>query len=87
MDPLSGTLKKEARHGSRRAGLWPVQLRFETGLTSKEYVSRQAWQDATLACCPLHPHGGCSFTRHVYVPLETRGYLPLFRSGTRITPS
>ena len=23
----------------------------------------------------------------VYVPLESRGYLPLFRSGTRITPS
>jgi hypothetical protein len=41
-----------------------VQLRFETGLTSKEYVSRQAWQDATLACCPLHPQGGCSFARH-----------------------
>jgi hypothetical protein len=41
-----------------------VQLRFETGLTSKEYVSREAWQDATLERCPLHPNGGCSFARH-----------------------
>jgi hypothetical protein len=25
--------------------------------------------------------------RRLYVPLVTRGYLPLFRSGTKITPS
>jgi hypothetical protein len=42
----------------------PVQLRFDTGLTSEEYVSRQAWRDATLECCPLHPRGGCGFERH-----------------------
>jgi hypothetical protein len=41
-----------------------VQLRFPTGLTSKEYVSQHAWRDATLERCPLHPHGGCSFVRH-----------------------
>jgi hypothetical protein len=41
-----------------------VQLRFETGLTSSEYVSQQAWRDATLERCPLHPKGNCSFARH-----------------------
>ena len=53
-----------ARHGSRRAGRWPVQLRFAISLTSTEYVSRQAWQEASLARCPLHPGGGCSLARH-----------------------
>ena len=41
-----------------------MQLRFETGLTSEEYVSRQAWREATLERCPLHPCGGCRFSRH-----------------------
>ena len=41
-----------------------MQLRFATGLTSTEYVTQEAWRDATLERCPLHPHGGCSFTRH-----------------------
>jgi hypothetical protein len=41
-----------------------VQLRFATRFTSKEYVTHQAWQDATLGRCPLHPAGGCSFARH-----------------------
>jgi len=58
------------------AGPWPVQLRFETGLTSEQYVSRQAWCDASLARCPEHPRGGCSFARHgTYrrkTPPETR---------------
>jgi len=53
-----------ARHGCRRAGRWPVQLRFAISLTSTEYVSRQAWQEASLARCPLHPGGGCSLARH-----------------------
>ena len=56
--------QREARHGCRRAGRWPVQLRFETEFTSNEYVKRQGWQDATLERCPLHPAGGCSFARH-----------------------
>lgn len=46
------------------AGPWPVQLRFKTGLTSEEYVSRQAWREASLCCCPNHPRGGCSLARH-----------------------
>lgn len=45
-----------------------MQLRFATGLTSEEYVNRQAWRDATLARCPLHPNGGCSFARHGTYP-------------------
>lgn len=53
-----------ARAGSTPAGPWPVQLRFETGLTSDDYVSQQAWLDASLPRCPKHPRGGCSFARH-----------------------
>ena len=46
------------------AGLMPVQLRYETGLTGAEYVTREAWHLASLARCPLHPRGGCGFARH-----------------------
>ncbi len=42
----------------------PVQLRFETGLTGAEYVTREAWREARLSHCPLHPRGGCGFARH-----------------------
>jgi len=41
-----------------------VQLRFECSLTDAEYVSQEAWQSASLPCCPLHPKGGCGFARH-----------------------
>lgn len=47
-----------------RAGRWPVQLRFATTHTSNDYVTQQAWRNASLARCPLHPYGGCSFARH-----------------------
>ena len=56
--------QKKARHGSRRAGQWPVQLRFACELTGDEYVSQGAWQKASLPRCPLHPKGGCGFARH-----------------------
>lgn len=46
------------------AGLIPVQLRFKTGLTGADYVTREAWREARLLCCPLHPRGGCGFARH-----------------------
>jgi hypothetical protein len=46
------------------AGLIPVQLRFETGLTGADYVTREAWREARLSRCPLHGHGGCGFARH-----------------------
>lgn len=46
------------------AGLDSVQLRFETKLTSEEYVEQKAWLSASLSRCPLHPEGGCGFARH-----------------------
>ena len=46
------------------AGLMPVQLRFKTGLTGADYVTREAWHEARLSRCPLHPRGGCGFARH-----------------------
>ncbi len=57
-----------ARHGGEPCGPWPVQLRFPTGLTSSEYVSRQAWRDATLPRCPVHPREACSFSHHGTYP-------------------
>jgi hypothetical protein len=42
----------------------PVQLRYETGLTGAEYVTRRAWELAMLSRCPLHPGGGCGLARH-----------------------
>lgn len=41
-----------------------MQLRFASDLTGEEYVSQQAWREASLPCCPLHPKGGCGFARH-----------------------
>ena len=41
-----------------------MQLRYATELTSTDYVTRQGWCDASLARCPLHPQGGCGFSRH-----------------------
>ncbi len=45
-----------------------MQLRFACELTGTEYVSQRAWQQASLACCPLHPKGGCGFARHGTYP-------------------
>ncbi len=56
--------KEEARRGRRRAGRWPVQLRYETQLTGVDYVTRKAWREARLDRCPRHPQGGCGFARH-----------------------
>ena len=42
----------------------PVQLRFKTGLTGEQYVTREFWRKARLEHCPLHPGGGCGFARH-----------------------
>lgn len=41
-----------------------MQLRFECSLTGEEYASEEAWQNASLPRCPLHPKGGCGFARH-----------------------
>ena len=43
----------------------PVQLRFHTGLTGADYVTREGWRLASLEYCPEHgPGGGCDFSRH-----------------------
>ncbi|MFY9975348.1 MAG: hypothetical protein WAK53_13895, partial [Chromatiaceae bacterium] len=41
-----------------------MQLRYACALTGGEYVSQRAWEQASLARCPLHPQGGCGFARH-----------------------
>lgn len=41
-----------------------MQLRFATELSSAQYVTEQAWRQASLEHCPRHPHGGCGFARH-----------------------
>ena len=41
-----------------------MQLRFATALSTQQYVRQQAWKDARLDNCPLHPKGGCGFARH-----------------------
>jgi hypothetical protein len=41
-----------------------MQLRFGTNLTSEEYIRQQAWQEAMLERCPLHPEGGCGVRSH-----------------------
>lgn len=82
-----------ARHGGTRAGRWPVQLRFATGLTSEEYVTRQAWREARLDRCPRHPHGGCGFSRHGTYPRVNppgtriaRWYCPLSHQTFSLLP-
>jgi hypothetical protein len=57
-----------------RAGRYPLQLRFNTALTSQDYVREQAWLRVTLERCPLHPNGGCEFARHgTYERVEPPG--------------
>ena len=53
-----------------------MQLRFQTGLTGEDYVTREAWREARLSCCPLHVRGGCGFSRHgTYARKAPRGTL------------
>ena len=57
--------------GKAPAGPWPVQLRYQSGLTGEPYVKGDAWSDARLWRCPDHPRGGCSFARHGTYPRKT----------------
>lgn len=41
-----------------------VVVRYETTLTSEQYVTEQGWRTATLERCPLHPEGSCGLARH-----------------------
>lgn len=43
-------------------------VRYETTLTSEQYVTQQAWRTATLERCPLHPEGGCGLGGHGSYP-------------------
>jgi hypothetical protein len=53
-----------------------VQVRYACGLTGEEYVTQQAWRNASLPVCPLHPRGGCGYTRHgTYERLSPPGTL------------
>lgn len=45
-----------------------MQVRFDAGLTSEEYVRRDGWLSATLLFCPFHPEGGCGLARHGTYP-------------------
>ena len=56
--------RRGARAGHTPPGPWPVQLRYETGLTGEQYVTARAWREARLERCPNHPRGGCSLARH-----------------------
>ena len=48
-----------------------LQLRYATNLTDEEYVCQRAWETATLSTCPLHPAGGCDFSRHTTYARKT----------------
>ena len=41
-----------------------MQLRYACALTGAQYVTQQAWEQASLPRCPLHPQGGCGLARH-----------------------
>lgn len=52
----------------------PVQIRYGCGLSGEEYVTAEAWRNASLPCCPKHPDGGCGFARHgTYERVEPPG--------------
>ena len=43
-----------------------MQLRYQTKLTSSEYIEQEAWKNSPIMTCPVHFHsrGQCSFRRH-----------------------
>ncbi len=41
-----------------------MQIRYATDLSAEEYVRQEAWKEARLANCPLHPQGGCGFCKN-----------------------
>lgn len=40
------------------------QVRYNTGLTVEDYISRRAWWDASPPACPYHRAGGCRLAPH-----------------------
>ena len=75
-----------ARAVSHTAGPWlDMQLRLEIGLSSEEYVATEAWREASLSSCPLHPEGGCGFARHgTYVRYTPQGDARIVRYDCRV---
>ncbi len=74
-------------------GLRLVQVRLATGLTSEEYVKREAWRSARLERCPFHPEGGCGLARHGTYPrvsppgcLIARWWCPTARTSISLLP-
>ena len=59
----SGQIRWPARL-HRRAVDGTIQLRYNTDLTVEDYVSQQAWWDASAPACPYHPQGGCRLVSH-----------------------
>ena len=41
-----------------------MQIRYATDLSAEQYVRQEAWKDAKLDSCPLHPEGGCGFSKN-----------------------
>jgi hypothetical protein len=41
-----------------------LQIPLRTQSTVEAYIANQEWRDAHLSTCPVHPSGGCSFSRH-----------------------
>jgi len=41
-----------------------MQIRYATDLSAEEYVQQEAWKEARLDNCPLHPEGGCGFSKN-----------------------
>lgn len=48
-----------------------MQISLYTASSAETYVKNREWRTARLACCPLHPSGGCSFSRHGSYPRLT----------------
>ena len=41
-----------------------MQIPLRTRSTVEAYIANREWRDADLSTCPVHPSGGCSFSRH-----------------------
>ena len=49
---------------TRRAVDGAFQVRYNTDLTVGDYISRQAWWDASPPACPFHRQGSCQLRPH-----------------------
>jgi len=41
-----------------------MQIRYATDLSAEQYVQQEAWKEARLDNCPIHPQGGCGFSKN-----------------------